>query len=178
MEKPNSLPMKFAYYFNRKQFGKVITPLRVQGTRLPPAVGMHYAKIEQLDKKLHFSLETILLIRHQVARLNNCLFSMDQQRWGLIKWSVNAESKFDALKDYATSPLFSDAERALLNYVTELTKEKKVKPETFARLAKHYSEQEICEVVWIIGSEHLLNFSALGLNIQSDGLVDLIQKQK
>ncbi len=30
------------------------------------------------------------------------------------------EAKFDALEDYATSPLFNDAERAALGYVTEL----------------------------------------------------------
>ena len=41
------------------------------------------------------------------------------------------QAKFDALEEYRTSPLFSDAERALLDYVTELTKEKKVSPETF-----------------------------------------------
>jgi alkylhydroperoxidase family enzyme len=65
------------------------------------------------------------------------------------------EAKFDALADYRTSDLFTEAERALLDYVTELTRERKVNPETFARMARHYSEREICEIVWLAASEHL-----------------------
>ncbi len=34
------------------------------------------------------------------------------------------QAKFDALNEYGTSPLFSDSERAALDYVTELTRDK------------------------------------------------------
>jgi hypothetical protein len=65
----------------------------------------------------------------------------------------------DALDQYTTSPLFTDAERAALDYVTELTKDKKVNPDTFARMSRHYSEREICEIVWLVASEHLYNMT-------------------
>ncbi len=45
-------------------------------------------------------------------------------------------ARFDALPDYRASPLFTDAERAALDYATELTRDKKVDPGTFARLAR------------------------------------------
>src|SRR5665213_1632044 len=92
IEKPNSFAMKLAYYFSKKQFGKVIAPLRVIGPRMPAAFGLYFAKIEQLDKKLKTTLETNLLFRHQVASLNNCSFCLDQQRWGLIKWQLTKQS--------------------------------------------------------------------------------------
>jgi hypothetical protein len=41
----------------------------------------------------------------------------------------------------ARAPLFTDAERAALDYATELTGGKKVEPGTFARLARYYSER-------------------------------------
>jgi len=53
------------------------------------------------------------------------------------------EAKFDALENYRTSPLFTEAERAALDHATELTTTKKVDPDTFARLARHWSEREI-----------------------------------
>jgi alkylhydroperoxidase family enzyme len=87
------------------------------------------------------------------------------------------EAKFDALEDYATSPMFSDAERALLDYVTELTRDKSVKDETFVRLRKHYSERAICEVVWLVASEHFYNMTNIGLNIHSDMLCDIAKKK-
>jgi alkylhydroperoxidase family enzyme len=171
IEKPKALMMKLVYYFTRRQFGKVLTPLKVFSVRLPSAFGMFYGKVSALDKKLQLSAETVMLIREQVARINICLFCIDMGRWAAIKESMN-EAKLDALSLYSTSPLFIDAERAALDYVTELTKDKKVNPETFSRLAGYYSEREICEIVWLVASEHLYNITNIGLNIHSDMLWD------
>src|SRR5487761_1689173 len=176
IEKPKELTMKLAYYFTRQQFGKVLTPLKVHSARLPPAFGLFYAKIGRLDKKLLLPPETAMLIREQVARINVCLFCMDIGRSFTIKASMN-EAKFDALEQYRTSALFADAERAALDYVTELTKDKKVNPDTFARLARHYSERAICEIVWLVATEHLYNMTNIGLNIHSDMLCDIGKKK-
>jgi alkylhydroperoxidase family enzyme len=177
IEKPQGMSMKLAYYFVRRQFGKVLTPLKVHSARLPAAFGMFYGKIGTLDKKLTLPKETIFLIREQVARINVCLFCMDIGRAFVIQSSMN-EAKFDALDQYRTSPLFSDAERSALDYATELTRDKKVSPDTFARMAHHYSEREICEIVWLVASEHLYNITNIGLNIHSDMLCDINRKKR
>jgi alkylhydroperoxidase family enzyme len=169
IEKPHGLMMRMAYYFTRRQFGKVITPLKVHSARLPAAFGRFYTNVPRLDKKMVLSPDTALLIRQQVARNNVCLWCMDGNRWAVIKWSMNI-AKFDALEQYTTSPLFTDAERAALDYATRLTREKRVDPGTFARLAQYYSEREICEIVWLVASEHLYNMTNIGLNIHSDML--------
>ena len=153
IEKPD-LIMKLAYYFTRRQFGKVLTPLKVHSARLPTAFGLFYTKIAKLDKKLQLPPETALLIREQVARINVCLFCMDIGRSFAVKASMN-EAKFDALEQYSTSSLFTEKERAALDYTTELTRNKKVNPETFARVSRSYSEREICEIVWLVASEHV-----------------------
>lgn len=175
IEQPKGLMMKLAYYFTRRQFGKVLTPLKVHSARLPIAFGQFYAKIGQLDKKLQLPPETVMLIREQVARTNVCLFCIDIGRSFTIKASF--EAKFDALEEYRTNPLFNDAERAALDYVTELTKTKSVHPETFARLRRHYSERQICEIVWLVATEHVYNMTNIGLNIHSDMLCDLARKR-
>ncbi len=176
IEKPQGLIMKLAYAMTRRQFGKVLTPLKVHSARLPPAFGLFYSKIPNLDKKLLLPPETALLIREQVARINVCLFCMDISRWATINASMN-QAKFDALEHYSTNPLFTDAERAALDYATELTKDKKVNPDTFARLSRHYSERAICEIVWLVASEHLYNMTNIGLNIHSDMLCDISRKK-
>ncbi len=166
-----------AYHFTRQQFGKVLTPVKVHSARLPAAFGMFYAKIGKLDKKLTLPRETVLLTREHVVQINICSFCMDIGRSFAIK-EMMSEAKFDALDEYRTSALFTDAERAALDYVTELTKDKKVNPDTFARIARHYSEREICEIVWLVASEHLYNMTNIGLNIHSDVLCDLSKKRK
>ena len=177
IERPQGLMMKLEYFFTRMLFGKVVTPVKVQFARLPVAFGLFAVKMSKLDKKLVLSPEMALLVREQVSRINICLFCIDIARSFTIKASMN-EAKFDALEQYGTSPLFTDAERAALDYVTELTKEKKVNPDTFARMASYYSEREICEIVWLVASEHFYNISNIGLNIHSDRLCDIGRKKK
>lgn len=167
--------MKLVYAMTRRRFGKVLSPLKVFAARLPIAFGQFYGKISALDKKLHLRPETAMLIREQVARTNVCLFCIDIGRYFTIKASMN-EAKFDALGQYRTSPLFTDAERAALDYTAELTRDKKVEPETFSRLVRYYSEREICEIVWLIASEHFYNMTNIGLNIHSDMLCDVAKK--
>ena len=177
IEHPHGLMMKLAYFFTRREFGKVLTPIKVHSARLPAAFGLFYGKIGRLDKRLTLSQETVLLVREQVARINVCQFCMDIGRAFTIKASMN-EAKFDALDQYRTSDLFTEAERAALDYVTELTRDKKVNPDTFARMARHYSERQICEIVWLVASEHLYNITNIGLNIHSDMLCDISRKHK
>jgi alkylhydroperoxidase family enzyme len=177
IEHPQGLIKKLAYAGTRRQFGKVLTPVKVVYSRMPAAFGLFVSKIAKLDKKLELSQETAMLVRDRVARLNVCLFCIDIGRAFAIKASMN-EAKFDAMEEYATSPLFSDAERAALNYVTELTRDKRVNPATFERLAKYYSERAICEIVWLVASEHFYNMTNIGLNIHSDMLCDISRKKK
>ena len=177
IEKPKGLMMKLAYFLTRRQFGKVLTPIKVHSARLPLGFGMFYGKISTLDKKLQLPPETVMLIREQVARINVCLFCIDIGRSFTIKASMN-QAKFDALEQYRISPLFSEAERAALDYVTELTRDKKVNPDTFARMANHFSERAICEIVWLVASEHVYNMTNIGLNIHSDMLCDLARKKQ
>lgn len=175
IEKPDGLIMKLVYALARRQFGKVLTPIKVVYARLPLAFGIFSSKISKLDKKLTLPPETILLIREQVARLNVCLFCIDIARSFTIKAFMN-EAKFDALEQFRTSPLFTDAERAALEYVTELTKNKNVDPSAFARMSTYYSERAICEIVWLVASEHFYNMTNIGLNIHSDMLCDISRK--
>jgi len=175
IEKPDGLMMKLAYYFTRRQFGKVLTPLKVHSARLPSAFGLFYTKVGKLDKKLTLPLDAVFLIREHVARINACRFCMDIGRSLAIKASMN-ETKFDALDEYRTNSLFTEAERAALDYVTELTKHKRVHADTFERLSRYYSDREICEIVWLVASEHLYNLTNIGLNIHSDMLCDISRK--
>lgn len=175
IEKPKALVMKPVYAMSRRQFGKVMTPLKVFAARMPIAFGKFYGRINALDKKLLLSSETAMLIREQVAQINACLFCIDIGRYFTIRQSMNL-AKFDALAQYRTTSLFSDRERAALDYVTELTRNKKVEPETFARLTRYYSEREICEIAWLVASEHFYNLTNLALNIHSDMFCDLSKK--
>jgi alkylhydroperoxidase family enzyme len=177
IEHPKSLGWRIAFSFMRRKFGKVMTPASVWSVRMPLAFTTYYGKVGKLDKKLELAADTAVLIREQVATVNGCLFCMDASRAAALKQSPENEVKFNALDDYRSSALFSEAERAALDYVTELTRSKSVSDATFGRLASHYSEREICDIVWLVASEHLFNLNNIGLNIGSDGLCEMRAKR-
>ena len=63
IERPQGLVMKLVYAMTRRQFGKVMTPLKVFCARLPIAFAQFCGKISTLDKKLLLPPETAMLIR-------------------------------------------------------------------------------------------------------------------
>ncbi len=173
IENPKGLFLKMAYFFMRRRFGKVMTPIAVFSARMPLAFTSFYGKVPKLDKRLQLPEGTAVVIREWVASINTCLFCMDAARFYAIQQSTDNAARFDALSEYRSSPLFTAAERAALDYVTELTMEKEVRPETFEELVRYYSDREICDIVWLVASEHLYNVSNIALNIGSDGLCEL-----
>ena len=175
VERPKGLVLKLLYAMSRRQFGRVVMPLKVLSSRLPMSFCKFYGKIGTLDKQLSLPRELVMLIREQVAQINVCLFCIDIGRAFTIRESLN-QAKFDALADYNTSPLFSDAERAVLDYVSELTRNKRLDRDAFARMARHYSERQICEIAWLVATEHVYNMTNIGLNIHSDMLCDIAKK--
>ena len=177
IENPPNLMLKIVYGAMRRQFGKVLTPAKVFMARMPLAFGKFYGQIGKLDKKLILPEEAQFLARERVAQINVCEFCIDIGRAFAIKSHMN-ETKFDALADYRTSPLFTEAERAMLDYVTELARDKKVAPQNFERLKKHFSERAICEIVWLVATEHVYNMTNIGLNIRSDMLCDFSKKKQ
>jgi hypothetical protein len=40
-------------------------------------------------------------------------------------------------------------------------------------MSGHYPERAICEIVWLVASEHFYNMTNIGLNIHSDMLCEM-----
>ena len=172
IEKPRGLLLKLAYFFTRRMFGTVSTPIAVFSARMPTAFLRFYGKVSSLDKKLTLPRQTAILVRERVASINGCMYCMDASRWYALTKSPDVLPKLDALAEYQISPLFTPAERAALGYVSELVQHRSVSPGTFAELSRRYSEREICDIVWLVASEHVYNMTNIGLGIGSDGMCE------
>jgi len=178
VERPKGLLKRITYRVLRRVFGVVPTSTMVFTARMPLAFTTFLSRTYRLDKKLQLSPETRGIVRHQVASINTCTACMDIGRYYGLKQSAATLTRLDALSEYRTSPLFSEADRAALDYASELTATKAVSAETFAHLARHYSEREICDLVWLVASEHLANMTNIGLGVGSDGLCELSQQRR
>ncbi len=176
-EKPGGVIMKMQHWFRRRVWGKAPSGTEVFAARMPRGFLRFYNETYSLDQKLRVPPETAMLVRQQVASTNGCFARMDTGSRFAMKGSASCAARFDALWEYHTDPRFSDAERAALDYATELTVYKTVSQVTFARLARHYTGREICDIVWLVASEHLANMTHVGLNIEPDVLYELRPKR-
>lgn len=172
IEKPRGLMLRMAYWGTRRQFGKVMTPLKVIIARMPKSVRMSASitsfelKGIRLDPTVHYLVSTL------ASQINGCEFCADLGRAMAIRDRLGMD-KFDALLEYRTSPLFDARERAALAYAEEATSTRKVSDATFEELRKHFSEEEIAEITWVNAIENYYNLLNIPLEIGSDGFCSL-----
>ncbi len=63
-----------------------------------------------------------------------------------------AEEKLAALESWATSEWFGERERVALEFAEQIVRDdEEVSDECYARLAEHFSEAEILEIVFVVG---------------------------
>lgn len=176
IEQPNSMMMRLAYSFSQRMLGKVITPIKVVYARCPgalklgQAVNTFMAKGTTLDESLLFLLKT------HTAQLNRCAFCVDIARAMALKDDL-ALDKVNALHEYKTNPLFSEAERAALDYLEEINLNKNVSDATFARMQEHFSDTHIVEITVVNAAENYYNLINIPLEIETDGLCALVPQR-
>lgn len=82
-----------------------------------------------------------------------------------------AREKIEALAEYATSPLYSEAERAALEYAETMTVTgREVSEELFSRLRRSYTDDEIIELTAIVAWENASSKFNRALRIPSQKL--------
>ena len=85
------------------------------------------------------------------------------------RFGVSTE-KIDALHDYATSPLFTDAERVALEYADAMTETRRdVDDALFARVRQHYDDDTIAELTMLIAWENSSSRFNRAFRIPSQG---------
>ncbi len=172
IEKPRGLLMRLAYWISEKKYGKVLTPLKALYSRLPVAFSLWANRIHSLEQKLEISGELALLVRVYVSQLNTCAFCIDIGQALSIRKFGNGD-KFLELADYPQSNRFSPAEKAALDFAHALTVHKKVPEEVYRRADRHFSENQLIALAWVVSTEHVYNLMNVAFHIESDGLCAL-----
>ena len=82
-----------------------------------------------------------------------------------------ADEKINALADYATSPLYSEAERVALEYADSITiTDREVSDDLFARLREFYDDDALVELTATIAWENASSKFNRALRVPSQRL--------
>jgi uncharacterized peroxidase-related enzyme len=97
------------------------------------------------------------LLAHFASRAAGCQYCMAHTVGGAARLGVD-EKKLDALWDYRASPLFTEGERLALEFALAAgSVPNEVSDETFAAMRKHWSEDQMVEIVGVIALFGFMN---------------------
>jgi alkylhydroperoxidase family enzyme len=103
------------------------------------------------DPKGEVDLGLKRLVGHAASMAAGCLYCRAHTGTSAMRHGVSGE-KLAALPDYATSPLYNDAERAAIDFaLAAASQPNMVDDALFARLSRHWSDGQIVEILAVVG---------------------------
>ncbi|HEY5222555.1 MAG TPA: carboxymuconolactone decarboxylase family protein [Microbacteriaceae bacterium] len=170
---------KIVFYFTRRSLAKltgrdsarVTEPLELYA-RIPKLF-KGYTKLEQATAKLHaLDKRSHALAELKAATMTHCEYCIDlgsaiSHQWGLT------DAELLALPEYQSSALFSDRDRAVLDYAVAMSRTPvDVSDALFDRLKTHFDEVQLVELTHHIALENMRGRFNLALGVGSAGLSD------
>ncbi len=172
VDKPRGLKAKLAYWMTKRQFGKVITPLKVVYARVPESFALGYRMSMLVENGMKIQPELKFLVQTLVSSINDCAFCVDFAKHRASRMKIDWD-KPKSIRAYATYGAFTARERAALAYAEEATLHKRVSDDSFATVREHFNEREIVELTMLVAIDNYYNLINIPLEIESDGFCSL-----
>lgn len=97
------------------------------------------------------------LVAYMASRTHGCNYSMSHAAEAAHRLGVD-DAKLDAVIDYRTSPLFTEAERVALDFaVAGASQPNGVTTELFERMKRHWTDAQIVEIAGAVALNGFLN---------------------
>jgi AhpD family alkylhydroperoxidase len=107
------------------------------------------------------------LVKLRASILNGCAFCVDMHTKEARRDGM-AEQWINLIATWHESPVYSDRERAALEWTDALTllSQTKAPDESFTPLRAHFSDEEIVKLTAVIGMINVWNRIAVGMRVQ------------
>ena len=158
------------FFWNQKRkYGQVLKPALLWA-RSPPvfvAVALLYGMLDRRRSPLSPVLRSLVTVR--VSQINWCRFCVDLNSMTLARRAGSME-KAEQLADWRKSAVFSEAERATLQYTEAMTmSDRHVSDELMAGLRRHFDDDAIVELTGLIAFQNLSSKFNAALDVPSQG---------
>jgi len=120
----------------------------------------------QPGRKLEPRHRELAILR--TALVGDCRFEYSQHL-KLARALGTGEEKLEAVKGWTTSDKFDQAERAAMAATDELIGRNLVEDATFAELKRHFSDEQIVELFYVITTYRMHGMMVRALHLEFDG---------
>jgi len=133
---------------------------------------LYWELIAEIDKRLYKSTipkNLIEIIKIRVSQINKCAFCIDYHTQDALKHGETSRRIF-ALSAWQESPLFTDAERAVLEVVEEVTFifNHGVSNQVYEKVKSYFTEKEIADIIICICHINFLN--RVGISTKTEAI--------
>jgi alkylhydroperoxidase family enzyme len=119
----------------------------------------------QPGRKLEARFRELAILRTAIA--GDCRFEYSQHLKVARAVGIG-DAKINALKSWTTSDQFEPAERAVMAAADELIGRNLVEDATFAVLKRHFSDEQIVELFWVIATYRMHGLLVRALHLEFD----------
>lgn len=164
------------FFWNQKRkYGQVLIPGLLWG-RVPGlfmAVATLFGVLDRKSSPIEPVIRSLITVR--VSQINWCKFCVDINS-ALLAKRAGSEEKIIQLESWQESDLFSEKERAVLEYTESITySDRQTTDNQILQLKKFFNEDEIIELTGIIAFQNLSSKFNSALNVPSQGFCKINQ---
>ncbi len=176
VDHPRGLWMRLAFWWSKKTYGAVLTPMRVVYARNTALMGLAVKINSVRTKKLRLDSGLSLLAQAATSYYNGCGFCQDLTAAQVILKDMDPDRLQD-ISDFETSSRLSRKEQCVIRIARDVTAKRRMTEETELLAEDFFSEREVVEIMWVIASETYFNTLNMPFEIESDGVFGLISKR-
>ena len=161
--------LRAMYWYSKRRFGEVPEPVAVVAhhPRLLVAYAVHETMLQSASRKLPTSVRELAVL--WTARTIGCSWCVDFGSMLLRLDGLDVERLKD-IENYATSPRFTDDERAAIAYADAMTTDPhSVTDDQVADLRTRFGESGVVELTYQIGIENMRARMNTALGITEQG---------
>lgn len=162
------------FFWNQKRkYGEVLQPglLWARVPKLFATVAALYGVLDRKSSPLSPVLRSLVTVR--VSQINWCQFCVDINSATLAKRSGSMD-KVEQLAQWKESELFSDMEKAVLEYTEAVTySDQQVTDQMIERLKTFFDEDAIVELTGLIAFQNMSSKFNSALDVPSQGFCQL-----
>lgn len=161
--------IRIFFWKQKRKYGSVLKPGLLWG-RSPlvfSALALLYGALDRNSSPIEPALRSLITVR--VSQINHCAFCVDINSSTLMKRGVPRE-KVEALRKWRDSNLFTDSEKAALEYAEAMTNsEQRVSDELFKQVKGHFNENALIELTGLIAFQNMSSKFNSALDIPAQG---------
>ena len=165
--------LRILFKRQERRLGQRIIPMQVWGRT--PILLRRFLSLFRAFERRRSPIPAVLraLITVRVSQINHCAFCVDFNSSRVLKHGDRAK-QLTALPNFASSPLFSDSEKAALAYAEAMThSHEEVTESHFASLKNHYDDDAIVELTGLIAFQNMSSKFNAALDLPAQGFCRL-----